>query len=141
MRQLHQDKLFNCFLCEQDFDSSENLNAHMRSMHDQSSYNCGECGETFDRERTLSEHVGRAHEGNRYTCERCGKTSESSRTLRTHIETIHKGDRRHSRQQFNFNRDSNLKRGTRTTIRGDLRNFTSHLKRSLELETIVMFVY
>ena len=65
-------------MCEQDFDSSDNINDHMRSKHDQSSYQCGECGETFDTERTLSELVGRSHEGNHHKCERCrGKHSRA----------------------------------------------------------------
>ena len=59
MRQLHPNKLLNGDMCEQDFESSDNLNDHMRSKHDQSSYNCGECEETFE---DTSQHVGRAHE-------------------------------------------------------------------------------
>ena len=59
MRQLHQNKLLNGDMCEQDFESSDNFVDHMGSMHDQSSYNCGECEETFE---DTSQHVGRAHE-------------------------------------------------------------------------------
>ena len=50
MRQLHQNKLLNGDMCEQDFESSDNFVDHMGmgSKHYQSLYNCGECEETFE---------------------------------------------------------------------------------------------
>lgn len=104
----HEDKEYNCAVCNEVFTSRELLKEHCKSH--QEALLCTECGQMFTRTEYLNAHM-RRHTGEKpYSCRFCDKSFMSSTQLKVH-ERYHTGEKPHvcSICSKGFGRPYNLK--------------------------------
>lgn len=83
---------FECFPCQKQFKSEDDLAKHIKDAHDKCSkerkHPCTKCSKSFYTKSDLWSHM-RIHSGTKYTCQQCGKQLASSGSLHNHHKSVH----------------------------------------------------
>ena len=91
----HNTSLFNCNICEREFQSKIALTYHKNLMHttDYTRVSCDMCNKTFASLNTLKSHQKYAHSNEKNEqCTYCDKKFKQKRDLRFHLAKIHDVD-------------------------------------------------
>ncbi|KAG7304914.1 hypothetical protein JYU34_010312 [Plutella xylostella] len=85
-------KIWECGLCNREFQHQYTLIRHVPTHTDERNFHCGACGKSFRQLSTLSQHKA-IHSADRpYACEMCKKTFNRVSTLISHRKT-HSNDK------------------------------------------------
>jgi len=89
----HDDKVYECNVCQEEFISKHNLRMH-KSTHREQTISCRICDASQPDKLALKQHIAETHETQQpeeksWVCEICGSVHPSSYDLKTHQERTH----------------------------------------------------
>ena len=80
----------NCKNCQKNFKNEVILAQHMRDVHEEKTFECEICAKSFSRKQTLEEHVSSVHKKLKpFKCEICKKEFARKTQLNGHIRVVH----------------------------------------------------
>ena len=123
----NQILIYRCDICEQDFNTIQNLRSHFNATHSKSpnknSLNCNVHLNSFQSRDKSTFHVDTiTYHGKQksHKCDACDKSFSQARNLKEHIQTIHEDGKKHICVSCgkSFSRAQHLKNHIHTVHKG-----------------------